>query len=272
MLTLNLLLQSAGIAPEHTRLARHKGNGINGRTAFDLWLAKNGSFERYQSIQSKERFDVGEWLASFVVSRIGETIFAGLYKVLAIGPMDDPDAKDPLGDHSVAECHLYTLERQEVLSDLEGRLVIDWGPGALSWVQRADRQNKTIVELRRKAMDPPYPGHDLFKHQIRHLAEVPHDWRTTLTFVCGVYLLVCLKDGKQYVGSASGQDGFWGRWSSYATNGHGGNEGMRLVVGEDYQVSILEVAAGTAQVDDILRLEQKWKEKLLSKQYGLNWN
>lgn len=271
MLTFNQLLKDAAIPPEQTRLARHKGNGTNGRTAFDLWKAKNGMFDRYQSIQSTERFDVGQWVASFVVGKIGETIFVGLYKVLAVGPMDHSDAKDPLSDHSVAECHLYTLERQEALSELEGRLIVDWGPGALSWVQRADRQDKQIVELRRTEIDPPYLGHDLFKYQVRRLEEVPDNWRTTLTSVRGVYLLVCMDGGKQYVGSATGADGFWGRWSAYI-DGDGGNEGMRLLVGVDYQVSILEVAASTAKPEDIVKLEQKWKEKLLSKQYGLNRN
>lgn len=47
-----------------------------------------------------------------------------------------------------------------------------------------------------------------------------------LELVRGVYLLVA-DDGAQYVGSASGQDGFIGRRVGYATSGHGGNVILR---------------------------------------------
>lgn len=40
----------------------------------------------------------------------------------------------------------------------------------------------------------------------------------------------------------------------------------------DYQVSILEVAGTAATVDEILGMEIRWKEKLQSRQMGLNRN
>ena len=41
---------------------------------------------------------------------------------------------------------------------------------------------------------------------------------------------------------------------------------------EDYRVSILEVAGSLATDDDIIRMEQRWKEKLQSRKMGLNRN
>jgi hypothetical protein len=79
-----------------------------------------------------------------------------------------------------------------------------------------------------------------------------------------------MKNGKQYVGSAVGAEGFWGRWMEYARDGHGGNLGMKDTADDDYQVSILEVASSSATEPDIVRLEHLWMMKLMSTSIGLN--
>src|SRR3546814_4315038 len=45
----------------------------------------------------------------------------------------------------------------------------------------------------------------------------------------------------EHVSSAYGEDGFLGRWTGYARDGHGGNIGLTSRELSDYQVSILEV-------------------------------
>ena len=87
----------------------------------------------------------------------------------------------------------------------------------------------------------------------------------------GVYLLTCPKTREQYVGSATGGDGFHGRWLSYARDGHGGNVGLKSRDPSDYQVSILEVRrrvlrddAGRAGHGDAL------EGKLQSREMGLD--
>jgi hypothetical protein len=272
VLTFNLLLDAEGILPSQTRLIRHQDQrGSSGCTPYHLWKAGDGSFERYQSIQSRERFEVGGWLASFVVTPFGETLFAGMYRVTGLGVAAEGET-DPVGGHDVAGLHEYVIEPVAALAEHVGRLIIEWGEAYRSWVQRADRQDKRILELRREISEPPFPGFDGFVHTIRTLATVPQTWRTALSAVSGVYLLVSLTTGKQYVGSAVGAEGFWGRWVAYAANGHGGNVGLRLATEQDYQVSILEVAASTATRDDVLALESTWKDKLLSRRFGLNRN
>jgi hypothetical protein len=79
-----------------------------------------------------------------------------------------------------------------------------------------------------------------------------------------------MQTGKQYVGSATGTEGFWGRWSAYAANGHGGNQGLVLAAEDDYHVTILEVAASSATAADIVQREELWKRKLRTRQYGSN--
>jgi len=40
----------------------------------------------------------------------------------------------------------------------------------------------------------------------------------------------------------------------------------------DYQVSALEVAASSASIEVLAKMESGWKQKLLSRQFGLNAN
>jgi hypothetical protein len=40
----------------------------------------------------------------------------------------------------------------------------------------------------------------------------------------------------------------------------------------DYQVSVLEVASSSANSDLLAKMESRWKQKLLSRNFGLNGN
>ena len=88
-----------------------------------------------------------------------------------------------------------------------------------------------------------------------------------------MYLLVHRTSGAQYVGSATGGDGFLGRWRGYA-DGHGGNIAMRELghPADNYDVRILETAGSGATVEDVYGLESHWKETLGSRAQGLNRN
>src|SRR5216683_1772895 len=84
-----------------------------------------------------------------------------------------------------------------------------------------------------------------------------------LRHVRGVYLLVRRDTGEQYVGSASGADGFYGRWCNY-TDGHGRNFAMKELnsPATAFDVSILEVVGSEATPEHIIEREGPWKDKL----------
>lgn len=82
----------------------------------------------------------------------------------------------------------------------------------------------------------------------------------------------CPATGRLYTGSATGADGFWGRWQNYLLTGHGGNQGLLESDTRGFAVSILQVAGSTNTADDILVDEQVWKAKLLSREFGYNRN
>jgi hypothetical protein len=209
--------------------------------------------------------------ASFIGTPGGATMLVGVYAakyahVLAEDtPWPHADEIDLAGT-----CDLYELRRDDRLTDLEGKLFIEWGEGLRSWVQRADRQNKAIIELRSEFKEPSFPGFLNLMEPLSKVAVFPKSWIEALKHASGVYLLTCPRTKEQYVGAAYGAEGFWHRWMEYATTGHGGNVALKSREPSDYQVSILEVAGSSAQIEDVLRMESRWKAKIQSREMGLN--
>ncbi len=272
----NKILREAGLALDDVRLVRHKDNSaVRGRTPYELWRDDRPKFEIYQShqiINNRKKFSAPYW-AVFIVNLQGDTMFAGLYSVKYRGLLDhDCPMPHREGIDVAGTCDQYDLTLQDALSDLIGKLFIDWGPGALAWVQYADRQDKLITELRPAFKEPYFPGFLNFIKSLSELASLPKSWTTALQSSRGVYLLTCPRTKEQYVGSASGESGFWGRWQNYMQTGHGGNIGLKSREPSDYQVSILEVAGSSATTEDILIMEGRWQSKLQSREMGLNCN
>ena len=212
-------------------------------------------------------------LASFVVDPRGETVFVGTWRVtgaqrgfLADPYLDPPNSPSPRST-------IIDLKRSSELDEYCGRLVVDWGGGERAWVQYADRRDKKIVELRRQAEEPSFPGFGKFSCGLHEVETVSTAWLEPLRASRGIYLLIHRPSGAQYVGSAAGTDGFLGRWRGYS-DGHGGNAALRELghKAEDFDVRILETVGSGATLQEIYDLESLWKEKLGSRVRGLNRN
>jgi hypothetical protein len=274
---LNTILRDAGLQLRDIRFIRHKDKrAMKGRSPYELWRDNRSLFDSYQSTQSianRQKLTAPYW-AVFVVNLSDETMFAGIYTVKYRGLMEQ-DTPMPHMDGIIdkaGSCDVYDLVLQDTLHDLIGKLFIDWGPGALAWVQYAERNNKPITELHKAFREPDFPGFLNFIQPLSKLANMPTSWNAVLKSSRGVYLLTCPKTKEQYVGSATGSDGFWGRWQAYIQTGHGGNIGLKSRDASDYQVSILEVAGTSATKDEILTMEGRWQSKLQSMEMGLNRN
>ena len=273
-LTFNLALEAYGIEPRKVRLLRHHTRGNNGQTPYTLWRDNRPLFEAYQAAQStknRNRLASAIW-ASFVVTPDGRTLFAGLYAVQGVDDVPD-DWEYPLSARPAdGDDDLYRLDHIALFSDFDGRLYVDWGPGTRTWVQRADQQDKPIEEFARRFAEPPFPGFSAFNEPLSRITGLPPTWITALGAARGIYLLTCPRTNELYVGSATGTDGFIGRWRDYALTGHGGNVVLKSRDASDYQVSILEVAGSLDATNDIVALETRWKNKLQSRAMGLNAN
>lgn len=276
MLTFNTLLREANINSEQVRLLRHKDQSASkGRTPYELWRDDRPRFELYQSTQSvrnRTKLNSAYW-ASFVGTPDDGTLFVGLYAVKLIGPTKK-DTPKPHADgiDKAGSCNTYKIAALESFAHLDGRLSVEWGEGKRSWIQRAHKREKPIIELRREFREPEFPGFLDFIKPLSNLNSLPTTWIAALKSTRGVYLLTCPETKEQYVGKADGAGGFWGRWQAYVATGHGGNVRLKSRDLSDYQVSILEVAGSAANADEILEMEILWKSKLQSRQMGLNAN
>ncbi|MCF2491116.1 GIY-YIG nuclease family protein [Dyadobacter sp. CY347] len=105
------------------------------------------------------------------------------------------------------------------------------------------------------------------------------DWQTALTNVKGIYLIADKKNGKIYVGSATGEIGIWARWGSYISTGHGWNKEL-VELGdvslsyarENFRLTLIECWPFKTDDDIIRTRESFWKEAMLTREHGYNSN
>jgi hypothetical protein len=244
-------------------------------------LLRRGWLEVYQAFQRRPVFDGCERIVSFIGTGGTKARLLGVYRVL--GKRDGRKVPSPPGCPSeVGEGRwYYELERESGYEDLENRAVIEWGKGALAWVQWLS--NKEIVELLPKGQLRP-PFRDYLEFTLTHAeltdlylhADANREWRARLAAVAGVYLILATTSGAQYVGSAHGSEGIWGRWAAYAQNGHGGNLMLKKLIATDsaypgaFSYSILQILPKTLARSEVLEWESRYKEKLGSRATGLN--
>ncbi len=272
MLTFNALLEDVGLDPKTVKLVRHKDNRFT-VTPYSVWRTDKTAYLTYNQIQKPNKFARANFIATFVVTPANETLFTGVYKLGSVGtapagtfcPVSQREA-DPV------ETVFYDLSKTDYLSEYEGRVIIDWGAGAIAWVQWANRQPKQIVEVRKEFTEPSFLGFEKFSAHLDELNSVPENWKTVLRSVQGVYLLVHIGTNQLYVGSAYGAGGFWARWESYIANGHGGNVELQALNSRDYRLSVLKVCSSDATMEEVISAENNWKEKLCSRSLGLNAN
>ncbi len=266
-----------------TRLVRHQDR----RYPVDE-LRRNGWLELYQSYQGKPKFRGAKQIVSFYGLPGTRAGFFGVYKVLeerehasAFRRLQESCAWSEEWNRDAK--FYYELERDVRFDDLRDRIIIDWGTGALAWVQNLS--NKPILEILESGRAlPPFEDYlefslshsqlaDLFKNEEAH-----RDWRVPLAAVAGVYLIVAEGSGDLYVGSAYGVDGIWGRWRNYAKSGHGGNERLTALIASNpsypasFRFSVLQTLPKTMTREEVILRETRYKHKLGKRATSLNGN
>lgn len=278
-LTFTMLLDAAGLTRRDVRLLRHKDGRYPGfPSLYALWRDQRPRFDAYQETQAFG--DEPDLRAPIWASFVGlpgstETLFVGMYEAELVGPLP-ADRPHPITGKSepAGSCNLYRLAPLPILASYIGRLWIRWGGGYRQWVQRVDgaRAGKLIVELRRSFSEDAFPGFDALILNLADIETIPAGWQAALTATRGIYLLTCPRTREQYVGMASGAGGFLARWRDYFVTGHGGNVALKSREASDYRVSILETVGSAATDAELMVLEARWKDKLQSREMGLNRN
>ncbi len=279
MITIFKILEIYGIEPSKIKLVRHGNKEIPVRETF---LNNIKKFEAYQSFQKPNRFGKAKSVVVFAPYFKTTAILLGVWDIVGyVESKNFPnETKKLLKQFGFPENWLkhnvmYRLKRNRILDDLSERLVIEWGAATVSWVQSKDKE---VVEIKGKKSVGDFQSFSLvdFEFQdLKNIIQYPDTnltWVKALSSVNGVYLIKDKLSGKLYVGSAYGDQGIYGRWSTYAKNGHGGNKELKGLNPVNFQFSILEIVPATATAEAVIECENRWKEKLGTRQFGLNIN
>jgi hypothetical protein len=247
-------------------------------------LIENGYFELYQSVQTKKSFDMNKYIIVFLGLGSTRALFYNVYEIT--GKRNPRTIELPSGfpfPEFYDESHsYYDLKPLSGFEDLQLRVVIEWGKGTLAWVQ--NYTDKEVLEIRPQGFVKTFPHYldfTLSLTELRNLFKYPEanmDWKNKLSAVNGIYLILDKSNGTQYVGSAYGKDGIWGRWEKYAQTIHGGNKALEELLedspdyGKNFQWTVLATLPNNMTNDEIIAYETMYKNKLGSKIYGLNRN
>ena len=283
----NDIITLHGFDPSKFRLARH---GFKEIDPLETFRTNPNRLMAYQAFQTKDRLGDARYVASFAPHHGTQAILLRVYRI--DGKYSQEDAPHHLKDlvRDVAEKFgwwateellrtntFYELTEVEAFNEYSTRLVIEWGGAVTAWVQR--KTDKPIV-----AILPPSAAREFesFEKTVLPLNELQRivknptsnrTWVQALKSVNGIYVITDTRDGRNYVGSAYGKDGIWGRWSTYVATGHAGNKMLKdLPSMEHMQFSILEILSGTSTAADAIDKENLWKLKLGSRMGGYNAN
>lgn len=273
------VLRKTGLDPARVKLIRHPLSHQKFRDCY-----KKGKVLEYTK-QQKSGFGKGyDYWCVFIGEKSTLAKFYACYKVNGAVPdtQDVAPADFPYPEWFEGKGLYFDLEYVDCLKAYENRLVIDWGPSARMWHQKGTSE-KPIVSIKTdsKKYFSGFENLILTYDELKAITDEPRiydTWYDALSSVNAVYLIVDLASGQQYVGSAYGKDGLWGRWSTYVATHHGGNKKIIKLLKEhperyhQFQFSVLQILPKTAIDEEVIKIEQLYKNKLKTVDFGLNDN
>lgn len=277
-------MRNAGLDPKMVKLARHPLSDKRIKFCYD-----NGFFELYLRTQGKKMFKDGQYILNFVGTQGTTGRFEGCYLVKGVRSMEGITLPEsfPIKPEKPPVFY-YNLEKTDIMSDYVERLLIDWGKGARNWCHNGTTEKEIIAlmphrnaQLVSKLTD--FENMRLSFDELESIIAAPDfysDWVGALSTTYAIYLITDTVSGKQYVGSAYGKNGLYGRWSEYVNTRHGGNKKIKELLKEDseryhkFPFSILQILPKSLAVDNtsVIEIESLWKSKLNTIQFGLNDN
>ena len=274
------ILKRAGLDLKRTKLIRHAKSDKEFNECY-----MNGLYMEYTCRQKTGFSDNYDHWVVFVSDKSTRAVLEGCYKVNG----EKPDSADLIPDNFPnrqswleRDGSVFELEHIDVLKELEGRLIIDWGKGTRMWHQKATTEKEIVaIKDKQKVEFKGYENVCINYEELKSIVEdniTYEDWHTALSLVYGVYLITDLTDGRQYVGSAYGKEGILQRWTVYVNSYHGDNKKLKSLLKEyperykSFQFSILQICSKSMTDDEIINLENLYKRKLRTREFGLNDN
>jgi hypothetical protein len=289
MIALDDLLYKAGVDPRNVMVMRHRPTEKALRQVLPTLAAERHEIYNTYQCQHGETVEKAlsraSHLASFIGHEAGRALFVGLYAVAGFrrigaaqywrmpgnAELKAHGTRGPVAGRSPL---WFDLRLQPELSDLKGRLVVQWPGIERSWWRWASRNRFAVHCIHEESrLIRPMPAWNELVLDWPGLKMLPDSWCQALSHWRGVYYVfdTSLKQG--YVGSASGSDNLLGRWKGYAASGHGGNRLLRQCNPEHFEFSILERVSPDMDASEVVAIEQLWKQRLHTRApLGLNDN
>lgn len=279
ILYLSDILKKVGLEPSKVYLLRHSFSRQDFRECYEKGMVLD--YTRQQDKNFGRGYDY--WCV-FISERGTLARLFGCYKVCGSVPdtLDVMPAGFPNPEHFQDNRSFFDLEHIDLLEEYENRLVIDWGDSTRQWKQKGSNEKPVSYILPNEKQK--FPGFESLVLSYGKLKSIISDpftyeaWHSALSSIYAVYLIVDCESGMQYVGSASNKEGLLGRWRDYVQTQHGGNKELIALLKQfperyhQFQFSILQVLPKSSSEKEVLDAENLYKQKLLTKEYGLNDN
>lgn len=282
MITFKDIIQVSGSLPagmildgprRNTKLMFHKSE--KSRAMYDPKYNRAG-FETYQKEHWNTFFSATEYVFSFWYES-NAARFVGCYKC-------NKEVRDTVDDAGSLRDRIRFPEMETVafMEDYVDRLFIEWtnpSPNYGRYLDDGKYHVRTIGPSKDNSigsLPKSFFEIHLGYKTLQKLFEFPvenREWQNYLQSRCGVYYVDDTEDPEygRYVGSAYGEDGFWGRWQAYA-NGSDGNKDFK---GRDYTGLVFSILWETLPNTDknaIITVESEFKKALGTRTRGLNNN
>lgn len=285
---LNDYLTDAGIPLDTTLVMRHTPTVKSLLKRLRNWAASNPEmYNNYQSNQNptqEKQLSRATHLASFIGVKTGEALFVGIYKVegwkeIPVAEFNEMEVVKELygyGSQPKNQHHVkwFDLRVMPQMAELKGRLVLTWAEmyAARSWSRWAAPNTFPVKIIHEEsALVPPMPSWRALTLEWAELQTLPESWKAKLREWRAIYLIHDTCDGKNYVGSAYGEDNLDHRWAEYVrTGGHGGNVQLRGREPNNFRFSILELVGPSMPKEEVVEIEQSWMLRLHTRTDGLN--
>lgn len=281
MLTLDWILKAEGIDPKQVLLIRHSKDKTEA-------VRKAGFLDLYTSIQCLPTFANASPNHPYWMTFMGEGQHARFMRMYVHDgtsrPADQEDMPDgyPTENMPKSGDRLYPLKPSELLANYRDRLIIEW-KATQTLAEYTEQVCPPIISL----ADPnpePFPGYDdltIDRETLESIFDEParyEKWVEALRNVQAVYLITCLEDGAQYVGSATGDENLLQRWRDYRKTEDGRNTGIARHLAKypdhlkSFRYSILRVYGASASRATVAADEILFKKRLDSVKHGMNDN
>jgi hypothetical protein len=289
VIDLNDLLVKTGIEPKGVMVMRHRPTEKDLREVMP-WLAAERP-EIYNAFQSNHGETVesslskATHLASFIGHEPRRAVFVGLYAVNGAKRISASDfwkiphnvtlrSLGTRGPEGGRKSLWFDLNQVEQLQAWKGRLVIEWTGIERSWWRWASRNTLPVHAIHEESLlVRVLPDWHTLSLSWQEMKMLPLSWKQALAQWRGVYFIFDKESRLGYVGSAYGEENLMGRWTNYASSGHGGNRLLRNRNPEHFIFSILQRVSPDMDAAEVVAIENSWKDRLHSRApFGLNDN